>query len=84
MTSVRGWCEGTRSEAVKRLQIILRARVEGARLPVPDSGRPPVVRSYRLGPTTLVRDQRSGRHTARLDQVLQGNLDQFLLRLRGG
>ncbi len=83
MTSVRGWCAGTRSEAVKRLQVILRARVEASRSPPPDAGRPPVVRRYRLGPTTLVRDQRTGRHTARLDQVLQGNLDQFLLRPPG-
>lgn len=80
MTSVRGWCEGSRSEAVKRLQVILRARVEADQNRAVASGRAPVVRRYRLGPTTLVRDQRTGRHTARLDQVLQGNLDLFLLR----
>lgn len=80
MTSVRGWCDGTRAEAIKRLQVILRARLEAAKETPADPGRPPVVRRYRLGPTTLVRDQRTSRHTARLDQVLQGHLDMFLLR----
>lgn len=80
MTSVRGWCEGSRTEAIKRLQIILRARVEAAQSDAAETGRPTVVRRYRLGPTTMVRDQRTGRHTARLEQVLQGNLDLFLLR----
>jgi len=79
MTSVHGWCDGTRAEAVKRLQVMLRARLD-ADGQTADANRPNVVRRYRLGPTTLVRDQRTGRHTARLDQVLQGHLDPFLLR----
>lgn len=79
MTSVRGWCDGTRAEAVKRLQVMLRARLDATGQATADANRPTVVRRYRLGPTTLVRDQRTGRHTARLDQVLQGHLDPFLL-----
>jgi hypothetical protein len=32
----------------------------------------------------LVRDQRTGRSTGRLDQVLEGHLDMFLLPPAGG
>jgi ATP-dependent Clp protease ATP-binding subunit ClpC len=78
MTSVHGLSDGNKGEALQRLQLLLRARVDAARQPRPDEGRPPIIRRYRLGPTTLVRDQRSGRHTGRLDQVLEGNLDLFL------
>ena len=46
--------------------------------------RPPMVRRYRRGPSTLVRDQRTGRSTGRLDQVLEGHLDMFLLPPAGG
>ena len=47
------------------------------------TGRPPVVRRYTLGPTTLVRDLRSGRTTGRLDQVLDGQLEMFLRPAQG-
>jgi ATP-dependent Clp protease ATP-binding subunit ClpC len=76
MVSVRAWADGGKAEAVKRLQPLLRARIDAAAEPAP--GRPPVVRRYTLGPTTLVRDLRSGRTTGRLDQVLAGHLDVFL------
>ena len=79
MTSVHGWSDGSKGEALQRFQMLLRARVDAASQPRPEDGRPPVIRRYRLGPTTLVRDQRSGRHTGRLDQVLEGNLDLFLV-----
>jgi len=79
MTSVHGHSDGGKSEALQHFQMLLRARVEAARQPPrPEDGKQPVIRRYRLGPTTLVRDQRSGRHTGRLDQVLEGNLDLFL------
>jgi ATP-dependent Clp protease ATP-binding subunit ClpC len=80
MTSVRGWCEGTKAEAVERMKTLLCARLQAAR---PAPGQPPTVRRYRLGPTTLVRDMRSGRTTGRLDQVLEGQLDMFLLPYEG-
>ena len=41
-------------------------------------GRPPIVRRYSLSPAPLVRDVRSGRSTARLEQVFAGQLDLFL------
>jgi ATP-dependent Clp protease ATP-binding subunit ClpC len=79
MTSVRGWMDGTRAEAIARLRPLLLARLEAARQRTgKTASRPPVVRRYTLGPTTLVRDLRSGRSTGRLDQVLEGQLDAFL------
>jgi ATP-dependent Clp protease ATP-binding subunit ClpC len=77
MVSVRVWADGGKTEAVKRLQPLLRARIDAAAEPV--AGRPPVVRRYTLGPAALVRDLRSGRTTGRLDQVLEGQLDVFLV-----
>jgi protein subunit release factor A len=77
MVSVRGWCEGTKTEAVNRMKTLLLARLAAHKQPMPE--RPPVVRRYRLGPQTLVRDQRTGRSTGRLDQILEGHLDMFLL-----
>src|SRR5581483_4608924 len=75
MTSVRGWCEGPKAEAVARMKTLLAARLQA---PHPGAA-PATVRRYRLGPTTLVVDARSGRRTGRLDQVLDGRLDRFLL-----
>jgi hypothetical protein len=77
MISVRGWCEGSKTEALSRMKTLLCARLAAQGKPAAE--RPPVVRRYRLGPSTLVRDQRTGRSTGRLDQVLEGHLDMFLL-----
>jgi peptide chain release factor 2 len=76
MTSVRAWMDGAKTAAVERLRPLLRARLEAAT--AEPGQRPPVVRRYTLGPTTLVRDLRSGRTTGRLDQVLNGQLEMFL------
>jgi peptide chain release factor 2 len=79
LTSVRAWTDGGKREAVERLRVLLWARIEAGRGAAAEpAGRPPVVRRYALGPTTLVRDQRSGKSTGRLDQVLEGQLDMFL------
>jgi ATP-dependent Clp protease ATP-binding subunit ClpC len=79
MTSVRAWTDGPKGEAAERLRPLLRARLEAARdTPANAGGRPPLVRRYTLGPTTLVRDLRTGLSTGRLDQVLEGRLDLFL------
>jgi ATP-dependent Clp protease ATP-binding subunit ClpC len=77
MVSVRAWADVGKQEAVDRLRPLLRARIDAAA--DPPAGRPPVVRRYTLGPATLVRDLRSGRTTGRLDQVLEGHLDVFLV-----
>ncbi len=75
MTSVRGWCDGSKAEAIERYKVLLRARLDAQKNPE----KPYVVRRYRLGPTTLVRDQRTGRSSGRLDQIIDGHLDMFLL-----
>jgi ATP-dependent Clp protease ATP-binding subunit ClpC len=80
MISVRGWTDGTMAEAVERLRPLLWARVEAARRATPEAaGRPPVVRRYGLGPAPLVRDVRTGRSTGRVEAVLEGHLDIFLV-----
>jgi peptide chain release factor 2 len=85
MISVRGWCEGTKAEALDRMKMLLSARLQAQKQTTPEAAsRPPMVRRYRLGPSTLVRDQRTGRSTGRLDQVLEGHLDMFLLPPAGG
>jgi peptide chain release factor 2 len=78
MIAVRGWTDGTKAQAVERLRPLLRARVEAAKA-ADAGGRPPVVRRYGLGPQPLVRDVRTGLSTGRVDQVLEGQLDVFLL-----
>ncbi len=78
LTALRAWTDGSKAEALERLRPLLRARIEAAKGGEAATGRPPVVRRYTLGPTTLVRDLRSGRSTGRLDQVLEGHLDLFL------
>jgi ATP-dependent Clp protease ATP-binding subunit ClpC len=80
MISVRGWTDGTKAQAVERLRPLLRARVEAARQGTAEAGgRPPVVRRYGLGPQPLVRDVRTGRSTGRVESVLEGHLDVFLV-----
>lgn len=79
MTAVRAWTDGARYEAIERLKPLLQARLEAAARAQPEvSQRPALVRRYTLGPTTLVRDLRSGRCTGRLNQVLEGKLEMFL------
>jgi ATP-dependent Clp protease ATP-binding subunit ClpC len=80
MVSVRGWADGTKAEAIESLTPVLRARVEAARTspPADETGRPPVVRRYVLGPSPLVRDVRTNRTTGRVEEVLAGGLELFL------
>jgi ATP-dependent Clp protease ATP-binding subunit ClpC len=77
MTAVCCWCDGTRAEALDRARTLLWARLQPTAPPL--AARPPVVRRYRLGPSALVRDHRTGRSTGRLDLVLEGHLDPFLV-----
>jgi ATP-dependent Clp protease ATP-binding subunit ClpC len=85
MVSVRAWTDGSRTEAMERVQTLLRARVTAAQAGVAEGGgRTPVVRRYALGPAPLVRDVRTGRSTGRLDQVFEGYLDVFLTPPREG
>jgi hypothetical protein len=85
MVSVRAWTDGSRTEALERVELLLRARVAASQAGVAEGGgRTPVVRRYALGPAPLVRDVRTGRSTGRLDQVFEGHLDIFLTPPREG
>jgi peptide chain release factor 2 len=80
MTALEARLDGSKSEALDRLRPLLLARIEAIRKEAghAESTRMPTIRRYTLGPTTLVRDTRSGRTTGRLDQILQGYLEPFL------
>jgi ATP-dependent Clp protease ATP-binding subunit ClpC len=79
MTSVHAWTDGGADDARRRLEPLLRARIDAARTPVAEASRPQLVRRYVLGPSPVVRDSRTGRSTGRLDRVLAGDLDLFVL-----
>ncbi len=80
MTSLMAWTDGEESTVCERLLPVLQARIDAAHRPR-TSHFPPhsVVRRYRLGATHLVRDARTQRRTGRLDNVLGGHLDAFLI-----
>lgn len=78
MTAVTVWTGGTRAEALDKARVLLRARLARTGEQAAPAQRT-LVRRYRLGPSPLVRDLRSGRTTGRLDLVLEGHLDGFLL-----
>ncbi|MCK6445093.1 MAG: AAA family ATPase [Planctomycetes bacterium] len=71
---LHAWSELSRDEAVSALAPFLAARVAH-----PRTGRLAIVRRYQLGPSTWVRDRKSGEHTGRLDRVMGGGLDRFLV-----
>jgi ATP-dependent Clp protease ATP-binding subunit ClpA/protein subunit release factor B len=82
LLTVRGWSDKSKKEAIERFAALLRAHIEfqqsGAAIPLGDT---PVRRRYRLGPTTQVKDLRTNKVTGRLDRVLEGDLDMFLISL---
>jgi ATP-dependent Clp protease ATP-binding subunit ClpC len=81
-TSLRAWTDGDRANVLERLLPLLRAKIQaGTADRAPRALRTPVVRRYRLGPSQLVRDLRSGRRSGRLDMVLAGHIDGFLMPL---
>lgn len=80
LTGVRAWTDGTKAQAVERLRPLLAARVEAARSTSADpASSPSFIRRYILGPSPLVRDLRTHKSTGRLDRVLRGHLDPFLV-----
>jgi ATP-dependent Clp protease ATP-binding subunit ClpC len=78
LTAVRAWTDGTKAQAIERLRPLLAARVEAGRSANKDPA-PSFVRRYILGPSPLVRDLRLHRSTGRLDRVLRGHIDPFLV-----
>jgi peptide chain release factor 1 len=72
-TTLRAWVDRPKRDAVAPLLTVLHARLESAE----QHSRDEIVRRYTLGPAPLVRDERSGRRTGRLEEVLAGDLDLF-------
>jgi ATP-dependent Clp protease ATP-binding subunit ClpC len=83
LMSIRAWTDSDESTAVTRLLPLLEARVASRAASNSGNGAPDkaMIRRYRLGPSQLVRDVRTGRRTGRLDQILNGHLDPFLVPL---
>jgi len=77
MTAVLAHIAGRAEEAREKLEPLLKARVAAPEV----SGEAAMVRYYRLGPAPMVSDHRSGRKTGRLDRVLAGELESFLIPL---
>jgi hypothetical protein len=75
MTTLRAWSDLSRAEAVEHLRPLLLARVAASSNAEGPSGH--VIRRYTLTPAPLVRDTHSGKSTGRLEDVLDGYLDQF-------
>lgn len=75
---VRGRCAAPKDAAIEQLRLLLRARVEARH--GGDASR--LVRRYVLGAAPRVRDIRTGIRTGRLDRVLDGRIDRFLVRPR--
>ncbi len=80
MTSLLAWTDGDEATVYERLMPVLQARIDAAHTVQPAHFAPhSVVRRYRLGSSQLVRDARTQRRTGRLDNVLGGHLDAFLI-----
>jgi ATP-dependent Clp protease ATP-binding subunit ClpC len=82
MVSLRAWTDCDEQAAVERLMPLLQARINMVAHGVDSSyGKESLVRRYRLGPSQLVRDARTGRKSGRLGLVFDGHLDAFLVAL---
>ncbi|MEM9381103.1 MAG: AAA family ATPase [Planctomycetota bacterium] len=69
MTSLRAWSPLPEADAVTALTGLLAAALRSPSAPHAD-----VVRTYGFGPSSVIRDRRSGRSTGRVDRVLGGEL----------
>jgi len=77
MAAVHAWTGGSKESIIERLAPLLEARVADVQ-----NGRAentPQVRRYRLGPVRGVRDNRTGQKSGRVDAVLDGRLEPFLV-----
>jgi len=76
MISVKTWQPGDRDQAKRRTMALLHARL-AAKGATTESTE--VVRTYSLGPNPRVIDRRSGTSTGRIDRILKGELESFLI-----
>jgi protein subunit release factor A len=82
MVSMRAWTDCDEASAVERLMPLVQARINMVAQGSESSyGKESLVRRYRLGPSQLVRDARTGRKSGRLGLVFDGHLDAFLVAL---
>jgi peptide chain release factor 2 len=75
MLAVRGWTDAEQRQGVERLKLLLAALVERQASGGGRSEMPSKVRVYTLGPSQLVRDNRTGVKTGKLERVLDGELE---------
>jgi len=81
MISVKTWQPGDRNSAAERTLTLLRARLATNGVnPEPTE----VVRTYSLGTDARISDRRSGHSSGRIDRVLKGELEPFLLPRESG
>jgi len=73
--SVELWTNGPRNEALERALTIIHA---GATGDTPRTAEDDVIRRYDVGLSAKIKDSRTGRTTTRVEQVLEGDLGQFL------
>jgi hypothetical protein len=69
---------GPKETAITRGLMILAAQLEGSQASTDNTG---VIREYHLGIGARVRDNRTGRETTRVKQVLKGEIESLLARL---
>ncbi len=77
MASVHAWTGGSKDSIIERLAPLLEARVADVQNGSAETTQQ--VRRYRLGPVRSVRDHRTGHKSGRLDAVLDGRLEPFLV-----
>jgi ATP-dependent Clp protease ATP-binding subunit ClpC len=78
LRSLELWAAGPRETAIARGLMILAAQLEGPQVSDDTTG---VIREYHLGIGARVRDNRTGRETTRVKQVLKGEVESLLARL---
>ena len=81
MLTVRAWTRGSRKQAMEQLLPLLRARIDAvaSEALTPTDGAQRLRRRYTLAPTAKLFDLRLHKSTSRLDQVLKGHLEPFLI-----
>jgi ATP-dependent Clp protease ATP-binding subunit ClpC len=78
LRSMQGIFTGDKEKAIAQAQTILYNSIKEGPGEMPDNGEQ-LVRHYDLGAGAKIKDSRSGKMTSRIDQVLKGQLDLFLL-----
>jgi protein subunit release factor B len=81
LRSLELWAAGPKETAITRALTILAAQLQGSHVSIDTTG---VIREYHLGIGAKVIDNRTGRETTRVKQVLKGEVESSLTRLAMG